>query len=154
MAMRSVFTSPPATIQWYTVEWPASSISWADFRGKVLGGTDPKLAEEGSIRRTIYEEWKDLKLKAEPNVGDNGVHASASPFEAFAERTNWLKAKPESDLFGAACLGAGIDLDTLAVYGTDPVVKFDDVPGSAFDFLEDMNSKDCIKKMKAFQYPH
>lgn len=75
--MRSVFTTPPATLSWYTVEWPSSSISWEDFRGKVLGSTDPKTAEEGSIRRAIYDNWKDLKLKQIPNVGDNGVHASA-----------------------------------------------------------------------------
>lgn len=28
-------------------------------------------------------------------IGDNGVHASASPFEALAERMNWLKVEPE-----------------------------------------------------------
>jgi len=27
-----------------------------------------------------------LGLKAKPDVGDNGVHGSASPFEALAER--------------------------------------------------------------------
>lgn len=91
-------------------------------------------------------------MKAEPNVGDNGVHASASPFEALAERINWLKAKPETDLFGAACLGAGITADTLAEYGTDPVVKYEGVPGSVFDFLEDIDSKECIKKMKDIQF--
>jgi hypothetical protein len=32
-------------------------------------------------------------LKEVPNVGDNGVHASASPFEALAERLNWLGAR-------------------------------------------------------------
>ncbi len=30
-----------------------------------------------------------------PTVGDNCVHASASPFEGLAERMNWLKVKPE-----------------------------------------------------------
>ena len=54
MSMRSVFTTPPATLQWYTVEWPAAKLSWEDFRGKVLGATDPKTAAEGSVRRVIY----------------------------------------------------------------------------------------------------
>jgi hypothetical protein len=53
------------------------SPSWEDFRGKVLGGTDPKTAADGSVRRSILDQWKALKLKDEPNVGDNGVHASA-----------------------------------------------------------------------------
>jgi hypothetical protein len=102
--------------------------SWEDFRGKVLGATDPKTAAEGSARREIYEKWKELKLKAVPNVGDNGVHASASPFEAFAERCNWLKASPEADAFGAACLAAGVSKETLLEYANDPTVNFEGKP--------------------------
>ena len=34
--------------------------------------------------------YKALGLTSKPNTGDNGVHASASPFEAMAERANWL----------------------------------------------------------------
>ena len=56
MSMRAVFTTPPAKICWYSVEWPASSLSWENFRGKVLGGTDPKEAEPGSARREILGE--------------------------------------------------------------------------------------------------
>jgi hypothetical protein len=47
------------------------------------------------IYRTIYKGWEGLGLDYKPNVGDNGVHASASPFEALAERMNWLKVEPE-----------------------------------------------------------
>jgi hypothetical protein len=42
-----------------------------------------------------------------PNVGDNGMHASASPFEALAERSNWLGADVGSDPFGKALINAG-----------------------------------------------
>lgn len=51
-----------------------------------------------------------------------------SPFEALAERINWLGANPETDKFGAACIAAGIVPDTLALWGTDPVVKFEGRP--------------------------
>ena len=43
------------------------------------------------------EQWKELGLKSEPNVGDNGVHASASPLEGLAERMNWVGAKLQTD---------------------------------------------------------
>jgi hypothetical protein len=66
-----------------------------DFRGKVLGPTDPKDGPAGSLRATILKDWKQLGLQSPPNVGDNGVHASASPFEGLAERMNWLKVAPE-----------------------------------------------------------
>ena len=50
----------------------------------------PATAEPGSLRQAIFANWRSLGLKAEPDVGDNGVHASASPFEALAERLNWM----------------------------------------------------------------
>lgn len=58
MSMRSKYTAPPAKIHYYVVEWAPSSLSWEDFRGKVLGGTDPTSAEKGSLRRVIYEDCK------------------------------------------------------------------------------------------------
>ena len=56
----------------------------------MLGATDPNVAVAGSARRTIFEEWEKLGLPGQPNTGNNGVHASASPFEGLAERVNWL----------------------------------------------------------------
>lgn len=97
MAMREKFTKPGASIHYYLVEWDSSKLSWEDFRGRVLGGTDPASAEPGSLRKKVLEQWQTLGLSSEPNVGDNGVHASASPFEALAERINWVGAKAEED---------------------------------------------------------
>lgn len=57
---------------------------------QVLGSTDPVIAAEGSLRKSIFTDWKKMGLASEPNVGDNGVHASASPFEALCERLNWV----------------------------------------------------------------
>ena len=73
MAMREKFTKPGTSIYYYLVEWDPAELSWEDFRGKVLGATDPAKAEGGSLRRAIYTDWKQLGLAAEPDVGDNGV---------------------------------------------------------------------------------
>ena len=35
-------------------------MSWADFRGKLLGPTDPAAAPAGSLREQIYSKWEDL----------------------------------------------------------------------------------------------
>jgi len=153
MSMRSVFTTPPATLTWYTVEWPAAHLSWADFRGKVLGATDPSTAEPGSVRRAIFDDWKSLSLKEVPNTGDNGVHASASPFEALAERMNWLGASCGTDAFGAAALDAGVNAETLAAWTSDPTVDFEGKKASLFDLLEDLSAKECIEKMVAIANP-
>ena len=45
-----------AKIQYMLAEWDANKLSWADFRGKVLGATDPATAPEGTIRRTILDK--------------------------------------------------------------------------------------------------
>lgn len=150
MAMRNKFTNDAATIHWYSVEWDPATLSWEDFRGKVLGPTDPAEAPEGSLRRTLFDSWKDLGLSAEPNTGDNGVHASASPFEGLAERLNWLKATLAEDVFGAKLLDAGLTEAMINDWSVDPQVTYeDDSKGSIFDALEDMNAADCLAKCKA-----
>ena len=83
--MRSKFVGD-ASIYCFEVEWPSPKLSWSDFRGKLLGPTDPANAPDGSLRKEILTRYKELGLTSEPNQGDNGVHASASPFEGLAEK--------------------------------------------------------------------
>ena len=58
-------------------------------------------------------DWKKFGLKSEPNVGDNGVRASASPFDGLAQHIQVKidpsgKKKPLFDQFedmdAPACL--------------------------------------------------
>ncbi|CAE7455560.1 unnamed protein product, partial [Symbiodinium pilosum] len=58
MAMRSKFTVPSAEIYYFSVEWDANALSWADFRGKVLGPTDPAEAPVDSLRGQILAKWE------------------------------------------------------------------------------------------------
>jgi len=95
MSMRSKFVAPETSIHYYVVEFDPEFLSWSDFRGKVLGPTDPKVAPTDSLRGKIFAEWQQFGLAFEPNVGDNACHGSASPFEGLAERMNWLKEPVE-----------------------------------------------------------
>ena len=153
MAMREKFTKPGASIYYYLVEWDAEKLSWEDFRGKVLGATDPSTAEAGSLRREIFSNWKQLGLSSEPNVGDNGVHASASPFEALAERLNWMSFALEDDAFGRAMLQCGIPKETIMTWTKDPQVLFEGKKASLFDLLEDLDYDDCLKKAQSIVGP-
>lgn len=149
MAMRGKFTEAPAKIHYFTVEWDAATLSWEDFRGKVLGATDPSTAAEGSVRREILNNWQKLGLASKPFTGDNGVHASASPFEAMAERANWLGHKLETDIYGKAMLASGIPRSTITAWIQDPQVSLvDGSKGSLFDALEDTNAIVCLEKAK------
>ena len=148
-SMRSKYTSPGSSIYYFSVSWAAADLSWADFRSRVLGATDPATAEGGSMRSNILKEWESLGLASEPNVGDNGVHGSASPFEGLAEKMNWLEVDPTKDAFGASVLAAGMDEATLKKWTKDPVVAYDvaGAKGSLFDALEDMDVADCSAKL-------
>jgi nucleoside diphosphate kinase len=153
MSMRGAFTRPGTSIHYYVVEFDPAVLKWADFRGKVLGPTDPADAPADSLRGIINADWEKLGLKSAPNVGDNGVHASASPFEGFAERTNWLASEysAATDPFGKLLLADGITEDTLKAWSVDPQVILpgqDGKKGSLFDQVEDMDLDACLAKCK------
>ena len=122
MSMRAKFVTPGTSIYYYVVEWDATATPWADFRGQVLGPTDPKDAPATSLRGLIYSQWEALGLAEVPNVGDNGVHASASPFEAMAERMNWIGTPLADDPFGAALLAAAVPEAYISAGTVDPQV--------------------------------
>jgi len=157
MTMRGKFTTPGTSIHYYVVEFDPKTLSWEDFRGSVLGPTDPKDAPADSLRGIVAAGWKSLGLKAPCNGGDNAVHASASPFEGLAERTNWLAVSIADDPFGKALLEAGVPEATIKKWSSDPQVKYDaetakatgKAKGSIFDALEDLDYQECLDKCVA-----
>lgn len=149
MSMRSNFVGEGVSIHCYVVEWDSATLKWEAFRGDLLGPTDPAEAPVGSIRKTILEQWKELGLAYEPNKGDNGVHASASPFEGLAEKCNWLAKSIKDDAFGNALLQAGLSENTIKEWSVDPRVELPEGAGkgSVFDALEDMDAAECLVKL-------
>ena len=145
-SMRAEYTEPGKSIYYFSVQWSASALSWADFRARVLGATDPALALDGSLRKYVLENWESLGLASKPTIGQNGVHASASPFEALVERMNWLAASLEDDETAQALMDAGVKKDTLLAWTKDPQVEVDGEPASLFDTLEDMSIQPMLKK--------
>jgi len=159
MTMRGKFTTPGTSITYFVVEFDDQTLAWADFRGKVLGPTDPAAAPSDSLRGLCFSTWKDLGLESEPNTGDNAVHASASPFEGLAERTNWLASKFEvedtngkQDPFAKLMVAKGITPEMIKAWSVDPqvvLVKGEPKTGSLFDQVEDMDCDACLDKLKA-----
>jgi nucleoside diphosphate kinase len=146
MSMREKYTKRDVCVHYYLVEWESAKLSWEDFRAKVLGATDPATAAPGSLRRVIYDRWKELELTACPDVGENGMHGSASPFEAMAERVNWIGETLEKDQFAKTLSAAGVSKKIIAEWTKDPQVDVDGGKASLFDTLEDMNSDKCLAK--------
>jgi hypothetical protein len=138
--------------QYYTVQWPTDSLSWEDFRRSVLRATDPSAAPECSVRREILDNYMVLGLETKPNTGDNGVHSSASPFEAMSEQANWLGTSIESDPFGKGLLAAGIPKATIVEWAQDSQVSVEGVTAHGktmivFDALEDLSAEDVLAKV-------
>jgi len=142
MSMRSKFVQPGTSIHYYVVDFSPDDLHWKDFRGNLLGPTNPEDAPKDSIRGKIFSDWESLGLQYVPNTGDNGVHASASPFEGLAERMNWLKVSPEKDDFGSKLIKSGVPIDAIKSWSIDPQVK----GKSLFDQLEDTDASECISK--------
>ncbi|MFP4441748.1 MAG: hypothetical protein ACLFST_01385, partial [Spirochaetia bacterium] len=59
-AMRERFTAPGLTIRWYDTVFNPEVLSWSDFRGKVIGATDPSKAAEGSLRNILLTRYSEL----------------------------------------------------------------------------------------------
>jgi nucleoside diphosphate kinase len=150
MTMRAQYTVPGRVLHYYTVEWDEKDLSWADFRGKVLGPTDPKDCPADSLRGKVFTSWKAHDLAAEPNVGDNVAHASASPFEGMCERMNWLETPCRQDPYCRALVNAGLKEETIKAWSCDPQVKLDKSgkKGSIWDALEDTDAVAGIKRAK------
>lgn len=149
MSMRQNFVAEGASIYYFTVEWDSKALSWESFRGDVLGPTDPVTAPEGSLRGQFFKNWQAYGLASVPNVGDNAVHASASPFEALSEKCNWLGHKAEEDAtFGVPLLKI-LDKKTFDEWSKDPAVTYGASPEfaikkSVFDSVEDTDSDYCL----------
>jgi hypothetical protein len=142
MTMRAKFVTPGTSIHYYVVDFDPAHLHWGDFRGKILGPTDPAAAPADSLRGLILAQWESLGLKEVPNTGDNGVHASASPFEGLAERMNWLKVSCDADPFGSALIHKGVTAAIIKEWSVDPQVH----GKSIFDQLEDTDAEACIAK--------
>merc|ERR1719329_1879924 len=89
-------------------------------------------------------------MTIEPDEFYNGVHVSASPLEALAERCNWLGANYFEDPFGKQLLDAGILPFWINKGLYNPLVRSTPTgtEDRMFSLVEDMDSEDCIAKLK------
>jgi hypothetical protein len=158
MTMRSKFVTPPTlTIYCFEIEFHSQQLSWSKFRNEILGPTDPKDGPPSSLRRLIFDQYQALGLSSLPNKGDNGVHASASPFEGLCEKMNWLQRNIEQDPFGQALLKANISIEMIKQWSVDPQVKLPPdgtKKGSIFDALEDLDAAECLTKLIEIKQVH
>jgi len=154
LSMREKYVAPGQMIYYMNVHWDSGVLSWKDFRLKVLGATDPCKAVKGSIRGLLRSSWKSFGITTEPSVGANGLHGSASPFEALVERLNWCNDDLSKIPFGKNLLDAGVTAEVIQHWAKDPQVMISskDTVKSLFDVFEDMNAQCCIETAVKLQH--
>ncbi|GMH97294.1 hypothetical protein TrVE_jg4033 [Triparma verrucosa] len=154
MAMREKYVTGDG-IYYYVVGFDSEEISWAKFRGEIIGATNPEDAPEGSIRGQMLANWEGteedegLDMDDKPNVGDNGVHASAGPIEGLKERTVWLGYEAIDDPFGEQLIAwTGGKAATIEPWLNDAEVeeaKNYELKGKMFDLTEDKDTPWAIQ---------
>jgi len=148
LAMRRSYIAPGKSVTFLKVEWSPQLLSWEEFRNDLVGDTHPETASKISLRGGVHRRWRELGLAAEPHVGDNVVHASASPFEAMLERLNWSGSRLRDDPFGQALLRLGISELTIDDWASDPIVEYRGERKSLFDVLENLDSFACLDVLR------
>jgi hypothetical protein len=142
-SMRAQYASPSSTIRYCSVEWE-SNISWESFRMDLIGCSDPAASPKDSIRHILQQEWRELGLEFMPDIRDNCVHVSASAFEAFTERCNWLGEAWMSDPLGSRLFGLGLTPHIISDWVENSVVKGKKV----FDHMENLGCQQCLDRAK------
>lgn len=141
MHMRAQFIAPGASIHYFSVRWENDLMTWEAFRRRIIGSSNPSMAQSGSLRSIIALEWRELNLANEPNMENNGIHASASAFEAFVERAIWLNETSfADDPFASNLLDAGIPEKYLEEWSLNSTVA----QKSVFDHMENKGTEECI----------
>ncbi len=142
---REVFTEPGAEVVLWEVEFNPAKLSWEDFRGKVIGATDPAKAAEGSLRNVLLTRWQDFGLSAKPEMSKNGVHASAGPLEGLRERMVWLDADAAEDDFATALIEEGVGAERMVALLENPTVKLGEREEPVFDLTEDSDADRAVE---------
>ena len=143
-AMRAEYLAAGASVHYFVVEWDNEAMSWDEFRKKVVGSTNPSLAHPDSLRSIMSADWEGLGLESPMNMMRNGVHASASAFEAMVERSIWMKITPELDDYWPQLIDAGLTPDILRCWITNVFV----MGKTVFDHMEDKGSRECIETVR------
>jgi nucleoside diphosphate kinase len=147
-AMRERFTAPGLTIRWYDVTFSPDDLSWEEFRGSVIGATDPSAAAEGSLRNLLLTRYSELGLEEQPTVTNNGIHASAGPIEGMRERMVWIGADPYSTELAKALQEAGFTRETIGSWLENGEAELKDGRrDSVFDLTEDMDADEAVEKL-------
>ena len=141
-SMEKLYLHESACVMYMFIEWDANHCSWMDMIRKVVGDGRPSHAVEGSIRRSLMDNWRALGLVAAPNRRDNGVYISKSALEAVVDRLHWVKgAMLFTDSFSSKLMACNIPSLTINLWlKNNPVISGKHL----FDHMFGLDSDACL----------
>jgi hypothetical protein len=128
-----------------------SNTDWKVLRKDMIGETDPRKANAGSIRRILLERKNQWGIP-EISQANNGVHLSAGPVEALAETIRFCSdyAGQKELLVGCTAIGRymlekGIPEREIVRLIQNPLVYADGRQVKVFDLTEEINFSECVE---------
>jgi hypothetical protein len=124
----------------------ASDTDWKELRHAMTGATNPANAAEGSIRRTLRENARDLGLP-EVTTATNGVHCSAGPLEAMLEYCRFFSdhaakavVHPGETRFGQLLRTHGLRQKEIMALAKNPLIGKGKTADYVFNRTEEKNA--------------
>ncbi|ORC85184.1 uncharacterized protein TM35_000371570 [Trypanosoma theileri] len=148
--LRDTYSAEDARVTCYVLSWPEKCLTWRAFREELIGSTNPGNAVSNSLRGLIRDRWRDLGLQHPPTTTDNGVHASAGPFEAVLERHLWTCSPLTHDPLALRLQESGLTGALLYRWKSNPEVVLQNGrrTGCIFDLLENLQTSEMVDIMR------
>ncbi len=127
-----------------------SDTDWSKLRNDLIGVTFPEKADAGSIRGTLYANPGAYGFE-KVDIGNNGVHLSAGPYEGVVEVINFLGNLLNFDTLAQPPLAirklvaAGLTAEQALAVTKNPTVTRDGKQTDLFSATEDVNTDDAVK---------
>lgn len=142
------FTSPERRIVLFVGN---SEKSWESLRNELIGDTYPEKALSTSIRGEIFANPSKYGQK-EVNIGNNGIHMSAGPFEALKEMFNFytlifgVDFKVNSPMIINKLVSQGVSIQNAIELKNNPILSSDNDLFSATELLDCTDAVDTYLK--------
>lgn len=150
--MKKQYENKNTILRYMCIEWDGSKLSWPQVHNDVVGCKDPSLANQSTIRGSLFKQWKQFGFTSIPNAADNFVHLSGSAFRAFADRLIVVSdALIYSDVFGYRLINkAKIPSHIVQKWLTNPLIAGE----SVFNRMNLLNSFECISEAEQLLGSH
>ena len=143
--MEAKFNNPKTKIDYHVVEFDPATVSWGQFRKKLLGATDASKADPDSFRGQLFSQYS-----VEFPAADNFTHGSAGPLEGLIERINF---EPDFEMHtnpvGRHLVERGVTLEQFKIWkNRQPIFTL----GNLFDITEEKNITEVFQTLESITW--